>query len=194
MIKKLILLVCFLFLTNYAFADTLASMTTHSQAESLGWDGANEQRWAQSFQLTTAATITEVDVDYNTTVDSPTGNVTMRIETSSVGGLPSGTLVHANATYSYVPVQESENALIFAASFDIAANTKYWMVWGCDVQEHSTYRRWRIGGSAVDTEYTSGTATNNADGAGWDLVGAGHDLYFVLKGTTLASRRVIILN
>ena len=85
---------------------------------------------AQSFQLS-AGDVVEYITLYLKKVGSPTGTLTLRIETDS-GGSPSGTLVspHATATMSESALSTgyTSETFTFAETFGIDGSTTYWLV------------------------------------------------------------------
>lgn len=92
---------------------------------------------AQSFQLSSNSTVTDIEVNCSLKEGSPTGNWTVRIETNN-SGVPSGTLADANATKTITP---PSGAAIVKATFDtpfsLSATTTYWIVVLCDSQDEA---------------------------------------------------------
>jgi len=116
-----------------------------------------KSKLAQSFQIASNATIHAAAI-YLEKVGSPTGTMTLRIETDSDGS-PSGTLLNANAT---ITVAESGLGTSYALTtfdfypdFAATASTSYWLVLSTDRSaSNSNYVLW--GADASSPGYTSG--------------------------------------
>lgn len=131
----------------------------------LGDDSGPELRYAQSFQLSEVSVITKVDLEFFTIENSPSGNVTVRIETNNAGE-PSGTLAHANATKEISPTGSQWNSWEFAKPFTLEKDTTYWIILTCDDQDNAKY--WRILYNASGG-YGDGFAMKSSDsGSTWD--------------------------
>lgn len=127
-----------------------SSIAEFEAMESLsGTDGPD--KLAQSFQVTGSQTVDEVKL-WLKKVGSPTGTMTLRIETDSSGD-PSGVLAHANLT---VTVAESglgasyaDVSFSFASSASISGSTTYWIVLSTDRSASQTdYVDWGADGSS----------------------------------------------
>lgn len=145
-------------------------------ASSLGDQAGVEQRQAQSFKLPIGGnlTIDKVDFYFSANNGSPSGQVTLKIETDSAGQ-PSGTLVNANATKAITVTASDWNTFTFPASFDLVANTLYWIRLYCDNQ--TTDVRWTIGYKDGDP-YPDGYPGRYLDGVWQDLSGGNYDRAF----------------
>lgn len=110
---------------------------------------------AQSFQVATGGTVDIVTLGLTIT-GSPTGTLTVRVETDSSGS-PSGTLVDANATISVgeSALVSSYNTLDFTTNFTLSASTTYWLVISTDraASPGNDYIAWQASSSSV---YASG--------------------------------------
>jgi len=143
--------------------------------QALGDAGAqNEFRVGQSFTISQTGVVTKVDVRHGTKYLSPSGNVTLRIETDN-SDRPSGTLAHANATHTLNP--SSANTVYsytFASSFTLTGSTKYWLVFDCDDQAQNT--RWSVS-CTTDSDYAGGKFIGKTDGV-WQTPSASIDVHF----------------
>lgn len=111
----------------------------------------------QSFQVTGTQTIDLVKL-YLKKTGSPTGTLTLRIETDNTGE-PSGTLVDANATVTVAESSLSTSyALVdfdFGTNFSISGSTTYWLVLSTDrAQSNSNYVTW--GADVSSPSYANG--------------------------------------
>ena len=112
---------------------------------------------AQSFKIDSTQTVDKVKL-WMKKVGSPTGTMTLRIETST-GVQPTGTLADANAT-----VTVSESSLTtdygyilfdFGTNFELTGNTSYWLVLSTDrSQSNVNYVVW--GGDSSSPSYSNG--------------------------------------
>lgn len=110
----------------------------------------SKDKLAQSFQLSAGETVDKVRL-WLKKVGSPTGTMTLRIETDSAGE-PSGTLADANAT---VTVAESGLGTSygwiefdFGTDFSLSGSTTYWLVLSTDRSaSNSDYVVWGADGS-----------------------------------------------
>jgi hypothetical protein len=126
------------------------------------WSGGSLGDWATQITITGLNNITRVQLPLQK-VDSPSGNLNLRIETNA-NGIPSGTLVnenaYANITASSVPDSVEYVDFIFPSVFSLGEGT-YWIV--LDTNEPT--------GSSIgvfwqsDTE--SGVCSYNLDRGGW---------------------------
>jgi hypothetical protein len=112
---------------------------------------------AQSFQVTGTQTVDQVKL-WLKKVGTPTGTLTLRIETNSAGN-PSGTLADANAT---ITVAESGLTTSygwitfdFATNFSLSSSTTYWLVLSTDRSASAAnYIEW--GNDTSSPAYASG--------------------------------------
>lgn len=93
--------------------------------------GPLKEKLAQSFQLDADSWVKSAQL-YLRKTGSPTGTLTLRIETDS-GGSPSGTLAHANATTTLAESSLETTAyafeqFVFSTGFYLDASTTYWLV------------------------------------------------------------------
>ena len=146
----------------YVSSDALQTLISQTSANSVGKIGDTdgiEYRYAQSFTLSAQQTIHGLSILFGATYNSPTGNVTFRIETDS-SGLPSGTLAHANLTKAISPVASNWNEVIFASVASLPAGT-YWIVSVCDNQATENCWMWQYQNTNV---YANGNSTYSTDG------------------------------
>ena len=100
-----------------------------------GTGGTTNIKLAQSFQLPAAQTVSTLNLSLRKS-GSPTGTVTLRIETDSAG-LPSGTLANANATLTFAESTCDAGtwvwkSLSFGTAFTLSAATTYHIVLSTD--------------------------------------------------------------
>jgi len=122
-------------------------------------DGAD--KLAQSFQVTGAQTLKTINL-WLKKVGSPTGTLTLRIETDN-SGEPSGTLVDANATAtvaeSSLSTSYGDITFTFTNSFSISGSTTYWIVLSTDrAVSETNYVQWGADGSSPS--YADGEMMN----------------------------------
>ena len=118
---------------------------------------------AQSFQLSAGATVDTAKL-WLRKVGSPSGTMTLRIETDSSGD-PSGTLADANATVTVNEATLTTSydwiAFDFATNFALSGSTSYWLVLSTDrAASDSNYVLW--GMDASTPAYASGEAQYEA--------------------------------
>lgn len=165
----------------------LIQQNTTGNTAAIGDVSGTEYRQSQSFQLTNRAIITSVIISFISNYNSPSGQITLTVETDSSG--PSNSLVDANATKSFTPIESKENTVTFDSSFIISANTKYWITLRCSNQ--STDNAWRINISASDV-YANGEIYRSTDGgSSWASSGT-YDMTFTLNGTLLIPTPAIL--
>lgn len=141
----------------------------------LGDLGDVEYRYTQSFTLSQSREISKVALEFGASGGSPSGQVTVRIETDSSG--PSGALAHANATKAITPGASQWNEWDFT-NFTLPAGT-YWIVLVCDDQ--STGVLWQIQSDSTGGYAGGLVMTSNDGGSSWDSFGAdAYDLTFKL--------------
>lgn len=132
-------------------------MTIHTLANS------DKDKLAQSFQIAGADDMNKVRL-YLKKGGTPTGTMTVRIETDSAGA-PSGTLADAAAT-----VTGTESSLTtsygyidfdFASTFSLSGSTTYWVVLSSDRSASETnYVLWGADGSSPG--YTDGSMSSQS--------------------------------
>ncbi|MFA5048494.1 MAG: choice-of-anchor R domain-containing protein [Patescibacteria group bacterium] len=154
----------------------------------IGDISGTEYRQAQSFLLSNNAIITSVEVSFISNYNSPSGQITLRIETDSTG--PSNTLVDANATKTFTPTESAYNTITFDTSFMIDKSTLYWIALRCDNQ--SADNAWRINTSNSGV-YSGGQVYRSTDGgSSWSSPGD-YDMTFRLNGSLLIPKSQAII-
>jgi hypothetical protein len=152
------------------------SQTATDSANALGDYADMEYREANSFKLSGLLLVTAVEVRRSAdTGGTPTGDWTLRIETDA-SGLPSGTLVNANAFIVVTP--PAENNVVkgtFATPFSLSGATSYWLVMQCVNQANGD--RWSIS-QGENTAYTDGIAAVSYDGGASWATPYPRDMYF----------------
>lgn len=153
---------------------------------SVGYDSTVPEfkRTAQSFQFTTAPTITgaEVHIRSNTTTGE---ELTVRIETDD-GNKPSGILAHANLTATIAGFNNttfSWKTVTFTAA-TLLANTKYWLVLK-STTESGTPDGYRHLLTDPANEYADGSRSAFSSSA-WSTH-ASNDISVRLEGTLAAA-------
>jgi len=144
--------------------DVEESQTDYSGGMKLGGNLNYQYGAAQSFGLDGKTKITGAAFYIKSVVGSPSGNITVRIETDDKG--PTGTLAHANATATVSsPTVGGWNEVSFDR-FELEADT-YWLVVTMGNQSNGNY--YAVGRSAVDL-YPKGQLAQTLDGgSSWDL-------------------------
>ncbi len=112
---------------------------------------ASLDKLAQSFEVTGTQTVETVDL-WLKKVGSPTGTMTLRIETDN-SGEPSGTLADANLTTtvaeSGLGTSYADVSFTFSTPASISGSTTYWMVLSTDRSaSESNYVHWGADGSS----------------------------------------------
>lgn len=141
-----------------------------------------KDKLAQSFQV--AASTAGTAQLYLKKVGSPTGTMTLRVETDSAGS-PSGSLVHANATAtvseSSLSTSYGDIDFAFAGSFSLAGSTDYWLVLSTDrAQSDTNYVAW--GADASSPSYADG-AMKSELASSWSALSA--DAIFLVMGDSI---------
>jgi hypothetical protein len=135
---------------------------------SIGDSSGTEYRLAQSFQVEDGISCPKVALEFGANLNSPVGNLTVRIETDN-SGVPSGTLVHADATKAIAITPSAWNEFAFPSSISLAADTTYWLVTSVADQSTGQSYNWRID---ITGEYADGVLKRSADGGStWDVFG-----------------------
>lgn len=131
---------------------------------------------AQSFTLSSTTTITGAIFKLNANNGSPTGTMTIRIETNNAGS-PSGTLANANLTIAAPAVASSVNTGVFAIAASIPAGTYYMVLRPTTLQTTNNYF---TTAQNQTNPYSGGNEFLNTDGV-WSS-DAGSDNYFAIMG------------
>ncbi len=136
--------------------------TCISEMELIGDE--NRDKIAQSFQLSANQLLRQIRL-YLQKAGSPTGTLTLRIETDNAGK-PSGSLAHANATTTLSESQLGTSWAWFDFDFSniaLNATTTYWMVLSTSRAASSAdYVSWGADGSAPN--YTGGEMKSEGGG------------------------------
>lgn len=166
----------------------LTSYEVGGDAESgIGDVGGNEYAHAQSFQLPVESNVTGAELRLRGDGNDPTDDVTVRVELDN-GGLPSGTLVHANATSTIaagaIGTAYDWEAVVFD-SFLLPASTSYHLT--ATVPDQLTGKRWLWYRDSGDGGYASGEATRETN-AVWAILNGGlDDMLFRVTGDEIVS-------
>lgn len=127
---------------------------------------------AQSFEISTASTVSEIDL-YLKKVGSPTGNLTVEIQTDSAGE-PSGTAV-TNGTSNTVSASTlttsfADITFTFSSNPSLASGTTYWLVLTTsDTQSNTNYVVW--GADTSTPSYADGEMLGE-DASTWSALSA----------------------
>lgn len=132
----------------------------NNNSQSVGDDSNEEYRRAWNFVLTESTLITRVDQYLNANIGTPTGQLTIKIETNN-NNIPSGTLANANAVKAITTTASAWNNWVFAVPFVLSAGT-YWVRFYCDDQ--GTSNSFRL---AVQENGTTNGAYSNNGGSTW---------------------------
>lgn len=152
-------------------ADRIESLTTYAESNQdqnaglqYSGDSPVKTKLAQSFQISSVGWINSARL-YLRKVGSPTGTLTLRIETNNSGS-PSGTLAHANATTTINEADLDDSQYVmerftFGTGFYLAASTTYWLVLSTDrAASGSNYVLW--GADGTSPGYANGEMKNYA--------------------------------
>jgi len=118
-----------------------------------------ERRNSQSFTLSAEKTIDAVGIELDANSGSPSGDVTIRIETDS-SSVPSGTLANVNATKAVTVTASQWNKFSFDTPFSLSSGT-YWIVFTCADQSNNAYWTWKTSTSSL---YAGGNMAYSTDG------------------------------
>lgn len=134
---------------------------------------------AQSFQISTASVVSTVDV-YLKKYGSPTGNMTLEIQTDNAGE-PSGTAVtngtSATVAASTLTTSFAATAFTFSGEPSLTGSTTYWLVLTTtDTQSNTNYVIW--GADTSTPSYADG-AMYGEDASTWSALTA--DAIFAVK-------------
>lgn len=147
----------------------------------IGDSGGTEYAAAQSFQVTTACTLSQVMVYLKKNTGTP-GNVTVRIETDSASK-PSGTLVNASATATITAFTDTSfvwKTATLAADVALSASTTYWIVVKTAAGPNDNQYVW--GRDSTSPTYSNGNGASSSDGGTTWTAQVGEDFYFRLLG------------
>lgn len=148
---------------------------TENGNAAVGDSGGVEYRWAQSFIPSGDIGCPQISAYFGARAGSPSGNLTFRIETDNAG-LPSGSLVHADATKAQAITDNQWNVFVFPTTIALSAATTYWLVSSCSVQSTGVYWNWRFNTAGG---YGSGKQVRSTNGgSSWTDVGLGYDETF----------------
>lgn len=152
---------------------------------SSGWSMTSTNfRRAQSFEVPYGdATFNGISLYLDKTL-TPTGNLTVEIQTDS-GGKPSGSVV-TNATMTIVPADVSgTRAWVTKYStdcFTLVANTRYWIVVkAAGVDASNYYGVWFTTTTAAAVAYAKGNASTSDDAGSTYTDAPNSDMGFVLR-------------
>ena len=146
---------------------------------------------AQSFEISTASPVSEVDL-YLKKVGSPTGNLTVEIQTDSAGE-PSGTAV-TNGTSNTVSASTlttsfADITFSFASNPSLASGTTYWIVLTtADSQSNTNYVVW--GADTSTPSYADGEMLGE-DASTWSALSA-DAVFTVTAPTTQYDERCVV--
>ncbi len=150
-----------------------------------------ETAQAQSFQLSAGQTIKGIEAYLKKNAGTP-GDITVRIETNNAG-VPSGTLVHANATTTisaFTTATYAWKSIDFADTFTLVASTTYWLVLKTAAAANDT--NYALAADASTPGYSSGNLASSVDGGTtWSAV-AGTDIYFRIKGQSTSVNCLLV--
>lgn len=181
--KKLLLSLFLIFcLASNCFAET--ALITQDTGSGAGWGiGTSVDPFqlgeAQSFQLTSSFELTAIKLNMAANTGSPTGDITLRIETNN-GGIPSGTLANANLTKTFTPVASNWNTVTFDVSAVLSANTLYWIVLSVGAQTPGNYYNIL---TTTPSAYADGNLAYNQAGS-WTAY-ANYDFTFEVWGNLI---------
>ena len=152
---------------DYQSAFTITAPTTYDKL-------------AQSFEVTGTQTLASVDL-YLKKVGSPTGTMTLRVETDSAGS-PSGTLADANLTAtlaeSGLGTSYADATFTFGTPASISGSTTYWLVLSTDRTASATnYVIW--GADTSTPSYADGSMSGESSSS-WSALSA--DAIFSVNG------------
>ena len=172
-------------LTNYE--------TGGNEEQALGISGDNNYVHSQSFQIQQDAEIDKIEIWIKDGPTAPTDNITIRIETDSAG-VPSGTLVDANATGTML---QSAIDGTFAwveqtfTPFVLVKDTVYHLKITIPTQTGGS-RNHMLADMSSPT-YTYGSQCRSINGGAWATL-VTHDLYFRVYRTTAEDGGAFLLN
>ena len=158
----------------------------------IGDTGGTEIRDAQGFQIPSNDTIISAELYLKDGPTSPTDAITVRVETDSAG-VPSGTLVDANATGTIAAASVTGTyqflMVTFSGSFSLTASTQYHLVASVPNQSNDVYFIW--GDDTTSPSYTGGTESQSFNGGAWG--NAARDLLFKINNNIADSGFLTIL-
>ena len=135
----------------------------------VGDNGGSEYRRGQSFTLSQSREISAIALYLVSINGSPSGTITLRIETDNGAGegtsVPTGNLADANLTVSYNPSSVSDwNKVSFATPTILSAG-KYWVVLNCNNQANDTGCVFSV--DTTTPSYTGGHAAYTLNAGSW---------------------------
>jgi hypothetical protein len=151
--------------------------------EVVGDEGGTEKAKSQGFQVAAAVTCASASVYIKKNTGTPT-DITVRVETNNAG-VPSGSLVHANATgtiSAFTTTDYGWKTVTFTAPFALAATTTYHLVLKTAAAGNNNYYVWS--GDNTAPGFTSGAQSYSTDGGSTWTADATKDMKFRLLGNT----------
>lgn len=138
---------------------------------SIGDLASTEYRIAQSFTISNSYNISAIAMSLLGLTGTPSGNITVRIETDNGAGegtsVPTGSLADANLTIStYNPRVAGWGKISFATPA-ILGSGKYWIVLGCSNQSNNN--AWQFDLDNTGSTYTGGHGVYNTNGGAWHV-------------------------
>lgn len=159
-------------------------ISTKDADKIIGDTGGVETAQAQGFQVAAAQTVQSVRLYLKKNAGTP-GNITVRVETNNAG-VPSGTLVSANATATIPAFTSTSYGFItvnFTTAFTLNATTTYHIVLKTAAGANDNNYAWGADGSSPS--FASGAMSVSTDGgATWSAVSAADALFSLLAQTT----------
>jgi hypothetical protein len=147
----------------------------------IGDAGGVEFRRAQSFQIPKRSIITSVELYLKNAASPPSDPITIRIETDNAG-VPSGTLVDANATGTIaagdIGGSYAFEVCTFSTAFILPKTTTFHIV--ASVPNQSTNVAFHWGSDFSSSSYANGTFSNSQNGGAWSNNTA--DGLFIVNG------------
>jgi hypothetical protein len=150
----------------------------------LGGDSGSEFQVGQEFQLQSSTIVTAIEIKQVTTAGIPTGNWTLKIETSDGSDNPTGTLANANASVVVVP--PGNGTIIkgtFATSFILNSDTKYHIT--ITAANQGADKGWGISSNSTNS-YSYGGVNRGVNGS-WTVYYSDQALYFKIYTRSLQS-------
>ena len=148
----------------------------------IGDQAGTERAQSQSFQVDANVKIKALQVSLKLNAGTP-GDITVRIETNNAG-VPSGTLVHADATATITAFTTTSYGWLtatFATAVSLSGSTVYWLVLKTAAAANDNNYAWA---SKSTSGYADGNMANSADGGGTWAAAATEDAYFRILGNT----------
>ncbi len=149
-----------------------------NQQYQVGDYAGDEYRQAQGFKIGIDSEINYVSLYLSTNYGTPTGPITIRIETDDGFGQPSGTLVDPNATTQIDEsnvIQNSWNQAIFPASFSLSSGVTYHIVVSTEPQSDDSAYMWKARNPGT---YDDGSRSVSRNGGPWSSPAPERDYLF----------------